>query len=250
MSLWTYEHAVTLLPAMAVMAAVSVLLGRLLKNRSHEARLIPIQIITVILLLLEVGKQVLSFREGYDLYHIPLHFCSLFIFVMPAMAFYKGKHGHAVRTVAMGLCASVFLMMAVYPSLIYSDQNVREFFTDFFSFHTVLFHNLVVLLFMLMLSLRLYEPEKGDWKVLVWFMLVYGVVASAAAQLLKTNFNNFYQCNIPPLESLRQLVQSGLGYWPAQLLYVVIVIVLDAAFVLMCRWLVKLICSLRKKTAR
>lgn len=240
MSLWTYEHAITLLPAMVVMAALSLLLRRFLKDQPWKVRMIPIVIITVMLLLLEVGKQVLSFIRGYDLYHIPLHFCSLFIFVMPCMCLYRGKHSHKVDTVVAAMCGSVFLMMAVYPSLIYGDFNIRAFFTDFFSFHTVVFHNLVVLLCFLILSLELYVPQKGDWKVLVWFMVGYGVVAATVAQLLRTNYNNFYQCNIPPLESLRQLVQSGLGYWPAQILYVIIVIAMDVGFVLMVRMLMSL----------
>ena len=248
MALWTYEHAVTLIPALLVMAALSWLLGRLLGRCDRRVRLIPVQVVTVLLLLLEVGKQVLSFVKGYDLYHIPLHFCSLFIFVMPLMSFYQGKHRHTVETVTMGLCASVFLLMVIYPNLIYGDFNIRAFFTDYFSFHTVVFHNMVVLLCLLMVSLGLYEPKTGDWKVLVWFMMGYGIIASTVAQLLKTNYNNFYQCNIPPLESLRQLVQSALGYWPAQILYVVIVIIMDVGFVLLCRWLAKLVCGLRKKT--
>ena len=247
MSLWTYEHAVTLLPAMGVMALLSLLLGHLMKNCSYKVRLIPVQVITAVLLLLEVGKQVLSFRQGYDLYCIPLHFCSLFIFVMPVFSLYRGKHRQAVETVAVVLSASVVLLMTIYPALIYSDQNIREFFTNYFSFHTVAFHNLVVLLFFLMISLKLYTPEKGDWKVVAWFILIYGVIASTAAQLLKTNFNNFYQCNIPPLESLRLLVLNALGYWPAQIMYILIVIVLDVGFVLLCRWLVKLLCRLRDR---
>ena len=240
MTLWTYEHAITLLPAMAVMALLSLLLRHFLKDQPRKVRMIPVIIITAVLLLLEVGKQVLSFVQGYDLYHIPLHFCSLFLFVMPCMCFYSGKHSHKVDTVAASLCGSVFLMMAVYPVLIYGDFNVRAFFTDFFSFHTVVFHNLVVLLFFLILSLELYTPQKGDWKVLIWFMVGYGVIAATVAQVLRTNYNNFYQCNIPPLESLRQLVQSGLGYWPSQILYVVIVIAMDVGFVLMVRMLMGL----------
>ena len=49
-------------------------------------------VLAVILLLLEVGKQTLSIMRGYSLYHIPLHYCSLFIFMLPVMAFYRGKH--------------------------------------------------------------------------------------------------------------------------------------------------------------
>jgi hypothetical protein len=246
MQLWTYEHAVTLIPAMVGMLLLSLFLGWALRNQSRRVRMIPVQVVTLVLLVLEVGKQVLSYQRGYDLYHIPLHFCSLFLFVMPAMCLWRGKHAHKVDTVAAALCASVVLMMTVYPSLIYSDQNIREFFKDYFSFHTVFFHNLVVLLCFLLVTLKLYVPEKGDWKVLVWFMLIYGIIASITAQALQTNYNNFYTCNIPPLESLRLAVQAVAGYGVAQTLYVVIVILLDIGFVLMCRGILKLILQKRK----
>lgn len=237
MSLWTYEHAVTLLPAVVVFALISFGLRVLLKNKSRAVRMIPVQVIAVILLLLEAGKQGLSFKYGYDLYHIPLHFCSLFLYVIPAFAFYKGKYSRTVGTIAATLCSSVFLLMMIYPNLIYGDFNIRAFFTDFFSFHTVVFHNLVVLLLFLILALDLYTPEKGKE---VWapaaFMLCYSAIAAPLAQILRTNYNNFYSCNIPPLESLRMLVQNGLGYWPAQIMYVLIVVALDVGFVMLARF--------------
>ena len=249
MILWTHEHIITLLPAMILMVGFSVLLGWLLRNSTRQVRMIPVQIITVLLLLLEVGKQALSFQRGYDLYHIPLHFCSLFIFVMPVFSFYRGKYRAAVETITAALCTSVFVLMAIYPALIYTDQNVHDFFGDFFSFHTVVFHNLVVLLCMLIFCLGLYEPRRQDRRVVSLFIVIYGVVAATAAQLLKTNFNNFYSCNIPPLESLRLLVQGALGYWPAQIMYILIVIVMDVGFVLLSLWLAGLACRLRKKVA-
>ena len=236
MMLWSYDHAVTLLPAVAVMALLSFGLRCLLKNKSRTVRMIPVQIITVVLLLLEVGKQVTSFRNGYDLYCIPLHFCSLFLYVMPVFSFYKGKHSQTVGAITAGLCMSVFLLMMIYPCLIYSDGNIRNFFKSYMDMHTVAFHNLVILLLFLILALELYVPEKGKqlWSPSV-FMVCYAAVSAPMAQILQTNFNNFYQCNIPPLESVRMLVQNSLGYWPAQIMYVLIVVVLDVAFVLMAR---------------
>lgn len=238
MSLWTYEHAVTLLPAVVVMAIVCFGLRMLLKNKSYSVRMIPVQVVTVILLLLEVGKQVLSFKQGYDLYCIPLHFCSLFLYVMPVFAFYRGKHSKTVGVVTASLCMSVFVLMMIYPCLIYSADNIKGFFGDYFHFHTVAFHNLVVLLLFMILALDLYTPEKGKdvWKPSL-FMMIYAAIAAPMAQILQTNYNNFYQCNIPPLETVRMLVQNNFGYWPAQILYVVIVVVLDIFFVLLARYL-------------
>jgi hypothetical protein len=194
--------------------------------------MVPVQIITVVLLLLEVGKQGVSLSRGYDLYHIPLHVCSLFLFIMPAMAFYHGKHCQGVRAVAAAFCTAVFALMMIYPNLIYSAGNVENFFVSYLDFHTVAFHNLVMLLFMLLLALNLHSTEKGKGKAIVLFTICYCIVASSMAHVLKTNFANFYHCNIPPLEQLRLKVTEVLGVVPTQLLYVLIVSALTVGFVL------------------
>jgi hypothetical protein len=198
--------------------------------------MVPVQIITVVLLLLEVGKQGVSLSRGYDLYHIPLHVCSLFLFIMPAMAFYHGKHCQGVRAVAAACCTAVFALMMIYPNLIYSAGNVENFFVSYLDFHTVAFHNLVMLLFMLLLALNLHSTEKGKGKAIVLFTICYCIVASSMAHVLKTNFANFYHCNIPPLEAVRVSLQGVLGYGLTQLLYVLIVSALNILFVLGAYW--------------
>ncbi|MBR4108786.1 MAG: YwaF family protein [Oscillospiraceae bacterium] len=233
MELWTAEHAKTLLPALAVMLVLAWVLQRVIGNKSHKIRMIPIQVIACLLLLLELGKQAVSLAHGYDLYHLPFHFCSLFIFMLPLMAFYKGKHKQTVYAITASLCMAVCALMLIYPALIYSDGNIREFFTNYISFHTVAFHNLVMLSAILIPVLKLHEPaKKGEHKAIVLFMLGFCTVSAVMAQLLKTNFNNFYRCNIPPLETVRQIVETAWGSVPAMLLYVLIVTILDILFVL------------------
>ena len=252
MELWTAIHAKSILPALAVMVLLSVLLRKWLIGKDLKVRMIPIQIITVLLLLLEVGKQTISYRRGYDLYHIPLHVCSLFLFIMPAMAFYRGKHSKSVRAIAAAYCTAVFALMMIYPSLIYSADNVRNFFRDYMDFHTVAFHNLVMLLFMLLLALNLHSTEKGQGKAIVIFTVVYCAIAASMAHLLKTNFANFYRCNIPPLESLRLKVTEVLGVVPAQTCYALIVSALTVGFVLGIYQLYRLLNRLndKKKVAK
>lgn len=228
--LWSKQHAVTLLPAFAAMLVVAAVLRKLLKNKSERIRMIPIQVAAVLLLLLEVGKQAFSLLRGYDLYCLPFHFCSLFIFMLPIMAFYRGKHKNTVYGITATLCMSVLLLMLIYPCLIYSAGNIENFFKDYLSFHTVVFHNLVMFAAVLIPALGLHTPRKGEGKALALFMIGFCVVSATMAQLLKTNFNNFYTCNIPPLETVRQAVETAAGAIPAMLMYVAIVTVLDILF--------------------
>lgn len=235
MELWTTEHLKTLLPAIAVMIALSVILRVCLGKKELSVRMIPLQIIACTLVLLEIGKQMLSLIRGYDLYHLPFHFCSLFIFVLPVMAFYRGKHRRVVGGVVSALCASVFLLMLIYPNLIYGAGNINEFFTDYFSFHTVAFHNLVMLAFLLIVALELHEPALGKTEIRATaiFTAGFGVVAATMAQLLKTNYANMYTCNIPVLEELRRRVGEAIGTVPTQILYVAIVCILQIGFTVM-----------------
>jgi len=228
--LWEKEQIQTLLPAIGVMVVLAIILRLTLGKREEKARRIPLQIIAVILLALEVGKQTLSIIKGYDLYHIPLHYCSLFIYVLPVMAFYKGKHRQKVNAIGAGICAALTLLMLIYPGIIYSGANVREYFTNYFSFHTVTFHNLAMFAFPVILALELHTPQKGDLKAVAVFALGFTVVAGTMAQVLKTNFANFYSCNVAPLETVRLNMQEGIGVVPTQIIYVAIVAVLHIGF--------------------
>jgi hypothetical protein len=246
MELWTPQHAMTLLPAIAVMLVLTAVLQLTIGKKSRKVRMIPFQVIAVILLVLEVMKQVYSISRGYDLYHIPLHFCSLFLFTLPAAAFYNGKHRGKVMTVAATTGASLLLFMLIYPNLIYSAGNIENFFNteDFLSFHTVAFHNLALWSVMLVVGLRLYEPPKrGEGLSCLIFILCFCAASGIMAQVLKTNYANMYRCNIPPLESLRVAVEGMVGYPVAQTIYVLCVSLGTTGFFMMC---FALFCLLRR----
>lgn len=222
MELWSPAHLRTLLPALFVMLGLSIGLRMLLKKKSDKIRMIPLQVIAGLLLLLEVGKQVVSYKQGYDLYHIPLHFCSLLLFTLPAMAFYKGKYVKQVRAIGTATCGAIFWLTAIYPCLIYSAGNIENFFVNYLDFHTVAFHNLAMLAFMLIVALDLHAPvRKGEHKLIIWFLTVFCILAAIMSQLLETNYAGFYHCNVPPVENLRLMLQPIIGYWTAQLIYIV-----------------------------
>ncbi len=231
-----------MLPALAVMILVGAALRLAIGNKSMKVRMIPFQILACVAFLLEVGKQIVSLQRGYDLYHLPFHFCSIFIFALPFTAFYKGKYMSRVRAVTAALCGSVTLLMLIYPNLIYSAGNIMAFFTDYLSLHTVLFHNIVMFEFVLMVALRLHAPEeKGEQKAAILFTVGFCVVSAAMAHLLKTNYANFYKCNIPVFETLRLAVCDALGVVAAQLFYVSIVSILTVLFVWGTYWFYRLV---------
>ena len=248
MELWTAQHIRTVLPALAGMLVLAAVLRLVLRKQSWEIRMIPMKVLAVAIVLLEIGKQVVSAQGEYNLYSIPLHFCSLFIFMLPAFAFYRGKGYRTVGGITAGLCASVLALMLIYPNPIYSAGNIEAYFKDFMSFHTVTFHNIVMLAFILIPALELHEPQpKGESMAVVWFMVGFCLISSVMAQILKTNYANFYQCNIPVFEQLRLSMQGVLGTVVTQILYVLIVSVLTILFTLAFYRLYRLLCKVIKK---
>ena len=247
MQLWTPEHVMAQIPAMLLMIVISVVLHIWLRKKSFTVRIIPLQVIAVLIVLLEVGKQAVSISRGYDLYHLPFHFCSLFIFMLPIAAFYRGRGAEKLRGLTAALCASVVLLMLIYPNLIFGPWDVTGFFGDYLAAHTVLFHNLVMLAFCLFPALALHEPVKGEIKLSVWFILGFSLVAAVMSQVFKTNYANMYTCNVPPAETLRLAIVDAIGYVPTQILYDAILAALNVLFVLLSYYLYRLILRAMKR---
>ena len=242
MTLWTPTHVRTLLPAIIIMILIAVVLRLVLGKKSIKARRIPFQILACLLVVLEIIKQVLSMKNGYDLYHLPFHFCSLLIFLPIVMSFYHGRHERTVTAITSAVAAAILLLTTIYPDLIYSAQAVEGFTESFFNFHTVAFHNIAILLFLLIPALNLHLPaSKGEMKKIWLFILAFCAVSSSMAHLLKTNFNNFYSCNVAPLEALRQSVEAALGGTVAAILYVLVVTLANILFVTAAYWFYRLL---------
>lgn len=251
MELWTSEHAKTLAPALVCMLALSVVLRKLLRDKPLHIRMIPVQILTVFLILLEIGKQTVSFSRGYDLYHIPLHYCSLVLFTMPLMAFYRGKYRQTVNAVTTTFCTAMTLLTVIYPNLIYSAGNIQNFFGDYLDFHTVAFHNAVIWICFLIIALDLHTVQPmGEVKTIVTVTTVFCVISASTAHILQTNYANFYSCNIPPLEEVRLSIRQIIGVVPTQILYAMIVSVLTILFTIMCYWLYRWVKSFIKPTQK
>ena len=251
MELWSQNHVKTLLPSFIVMIILGVILRIFLGKKPEKIRMIPFQICTVFLLVLEIIKQVKSFIDGYDLYHIPLHFCSLFLYLLPLMSFFSGKHKDRVRAVTTTVCGALFMLMAIYPSVIYSGEAIAGTFNNFWDFHTTVFHTVATFTFVLIVCLDLHTPNfKKDMVSVLVFIAVYCVIAGSMAQILQTNFNNFYHCNVPPLEDLRVSLQSTLGYPLTQTLYVVIVSIVNLIFVTLAYNLFRLLSYLTRKLSK
>ena len=127
------------------------------------------------------------------------------------------------------------------PENIYSSSCILDLFGSFSNFHTVVFHNLVLLYFMLTIALRLYKIDtKHDMKVMTVFLAIYVTIAAILSYTLKVNFHNLYRCNIGFIEDVRLAVVDAIGVF-GTILYVVILFILTILFAYAAYFLTRLI---------
>ena len=227
---WSQFRLVTLVPVFFLIIISSYFIAQFLKKKSEKAQLLTIQIVAVILLVMEFFKQLLSIIRGYDLYHIPLHFCSLFLYFLPIAAFYKGKYKEHFRAIAATVSACLFLFMAIYPLLIYPDGDIEAVpvflsgnWRSYFQFHSVVFHNVAIFPFFFFAFNNLCKHDtKRDLKAVVIAFSAYAVISGAIANAIDVNFNNFVRCNADFLENVRLSLVGNIG-WVGQLIYVIMI---------------------------
>lgn len=249
MDFWTHEHLVTLIPTLIFMILASLLMRKLLINKPYRVRMIPIQVMAVLIIILEIGKQTFSILNGYDLYHIPLHFCSIFIYVLPLMAFYRGKGEDGVRSVACSAMLSLFFGMLIIPNVIYSNSNILSFFDNYFSFHTVFFHNLVIFALFTAIALDLHKPSGKPKEVLFIFIFAssFVILAGSASYLLDTNFSNFLYSTVGLVKELTEKMKLAIGETLTAVIYTSTLAILHILLLIIANYLFLLICSLTKR---
>jgi len=210
-----------------IMTAITVLLWLALRNKSKGVQSIPFVVITLLLIAGEVGKQIACIKQGYEYWDIPLHFCSTYFIWFSLAEFSFGKMRKTMQTIAF--TATVYLVVGLYysPGGIFGD-SCDYLFEDYLHTHTVLFHHLVILYFMLSIAFKRFQPNKKDAWVWMGCFAAYFTVAAICAYRLETNFFNILDSElIPPLETFR--------LWAGQVVYNVllafVVIFMGAIFI-------------------
>ena len=243
--MWTFEHFLAIVPAFIIMVGIALILRKFLLEKPLHVRMIPFQVCTIILLVLEVIKQIVSIGyngEIYRLYSLPLHVCSLFLFLFPLMSFYKGKYSDLINTFACTVSGALTIFMVILPEMLYPVNEIVEWNTNYLYFHTVFFHNLVLFMFILIVALNLHTPQKKSYlKEVVVFAYIYCLHAAAFSYLLQTNFSNFYSCNMPGIDGVVAAIKASTNEVIGQAFYVFVLIGLHIGFFILSYYVYKLI---------
>lgn len=207
---YTKDEILVLAVALAVMILTAVLFRFWLKNKSEKVRQIPFLIITILIVVLEVVKQIRTIITGYDMWTFPMHFCSTYFIWFSLANFTKGKFSSAMKTVA--IVASFYLVALFYinPVSIIGDA-CKNIFYSFNTFHTFLFHHLVIFYFILSIALKQVKFEKSHVYYWLVSMLIYYCTANIFAHVFQVNYMNILTSNIGFMENLRLSI-GQVGY--------------------------------------
>jgi len=213
---WTKVDFIVLPITLVAIILIAFFLRVLLKNKSENIRKIPLILITCFMLVMELIKQVLSFKKGYDYWTIPLHFCSLFIYFCPLAVFAKGKLNDFGKTMSLVCSALMFCCFYLSPDSIIGSKTTENIFANYATFHTFTYHHLVILFLFTSLFLNFYKFKKENYIHVFIGFTVYAIIMVPLAHILDTNFCDILHTSVPLLESFRlfagQIIYTILFY--------------------------------------
>lgn len=202
--MYTKSELIVMPIALFVMICVAIGLHIWLKNKSEKIQNIPFIVITALLWVGEIVKQILELTsaDGYNLWAIPLHFCSTYFIWFTLAEFTRGNFQKRMKSVAF--VATFYLIVGMYigPRDILGGA-CDHIFASFYTAHTFFFHHLVVQYALLTIAFKRFQPIKKDCFLCMICMATYYVVALIVAHALKVNFFNLLYSNVGFMEALR-----------------------------------------------
>ncbi len=179
----------TVLPiALLITVAIGLLVGWLLRKQTDKVKNLALVAVVSIMLIMEVMKQIKSFENGsYNLWNIPLHFCSMFMLWFSLAAFSKGRLKEVGMSLSNGTAYMFMLVFYISPLSIIGGASANVF-GNFGSFHTFFYHHFIILFWLLQITLKLHKPKWADLKWIFIAFVIYFAVAAPVANWLDTNY--------------------------------------------------------------
>ena len=199
---WSAKEKIILPIMIVVLLIFAIGICLLTRNKSERIKRLPLFIITIILLILEVTKQIYNICIGYDLWAIPLHFCSLFMFFYSFSNFGKGKLKRFGDIMTVCCTFLVIVLFYLNPSNIIGE-SCENVFANFSNFHTFTYHHLLFLYYFIFLGSNLIVAKFSDLIYIIIGISSYAVVAITFAFSLNVNFCSILHNSFAPLEAIR-----------------------------------------------
>lgn len=200
---WSDTDKIVLPVMLVAIIFIAVFLWCLLKGKNEKIRKIPLQIIAVIVIMLEISKQVYYLTTTYITYALPIHFCTLVLILMPLSQFLPKKVAEYFKSPTLVFSLIISVLIYIHPKSMIGDATAT-IFTSFPSFHTFAFHFCVVAYSIFSIALNDYTPRLKHCFVLCGTVAFYGCYAVPLAFSLNANYVNILYSYFEPLEQFRQ----------------------------------------------
>ncbi|MBR2046313.1 MAG: YwaF family protein [Agathobacter sp.] len=181
--LFSIGHLFMLICCLAVLAILLIKTWN--KKFEHPYRFI--RIVSVWILILEIIKTIWGVSAGryghwYD--YLPIWFCSLFIPFSLLAGFAKGK----LREIAVSfLYYGGFVGGCTY--LVFPTTSIGRYpFWHFITFHSMLYHTVMIFMAFFVIRNKLLEPSMKDRKAHVLVVVGACVLAYVVNEMLGTNY--------------------------------------------------------------
>ena len=170
----------------------------------------PFLTITLILIIAEIIKQIKAFNVGYNLWSIPLHFCSMFMVWFALASLTKGKTSKIGHKIAFTTGIAFLITFILDPTSIIggATENLSFSFANFNSLHTFYYHFGVILFLFLQATIKIELPTLKDLKVIALPFFSWMAITAVIANLINTNFSNLLFNNVVFMDNIR----LNLGY--------------------------------------
>lgn len=204
-----------------IFTALAVGLHFLLRKKKQFKRRIPLQIITLIVVIIEIVKQIYYHdNPDFTYYVLPLHFCSLFMVLMPLSQFFGNKVGNIFKPMTFVYSCLVFILVLANPNALIG-QSTSDILGSFHNIHTFVFHFSVIAYFIFSIALGDYQPKFRHCINVSCGIAVYASYAIPCSYHLQTNYVNILYCYFEPLENFR--------LWAGQVWYNVVLFLIGIA---------------------
>lgn len=191
-----------------IVVVIAVILGIVLKKSSPKTKNWVSVVIVTFMILLEIEKQVRQVMTGsYSFWMLPLHYCSLFMFWFALAAYGRGRVQEIGRSLSVSTTVLFLLLFYIDPGSIIGNSSA-DVFGSFGNFHTFIYHHLILLFTLTLLTLHLYKPKFKDIFWIVVAFVVYFVVVTSVANATGVNYVNVLYNIVGFLDAIR----TNLGY--------------------------------------
>ena len=239
---YTLKESILLPSLLAIFIAMGVLFKIFLKT--ERSRKIVFIVIGVLIFTLEIVKQIYcAFATDYDYWKLPLHFCSLYVFLYPLAHWFGKKCSKIFKPLAFVYSMIGAVLLYVFPSVLLGN-TAENVLGSFVNFHGFVFHNLISLYLVMSICLADYEAKLTDCVNCSIGIIVYASYAIPSAYHFNMNYVNILYSPISIVEKIRLKVGQ-----PVYILFLIFIGVLVSCLIVLLTWFIQnKICKRQRKS--